>query len=63
MLPVEAIKEFKEIYLNKYGVKLSDAEAVFRANNLINLYKTTLSGEEVKNISVFCYVKIIQVSY
>lgn len=39
MLPKEAIEEYKKLYKNRYGVVLSDTEASFRANNLINLYK------------------------
>ena len=45
MLPQEAIEQFKEIYLKRYGVKLSDEEASSRANNLFNLYKVTYIGE------------------
>ena len=39
MLPKEAIEEFKKLYLARFGVELGDAEASFRANNLVNLYK------------------------
>ena len=39
MLPPEAIKQFKEIYLKIYGVELADEEASLRANNLVNLYE------------------------
>jgi len=45
MLPQEAIEQFKELYLKRYGVKLSDEEASYRANNLFNLYKITYMGE------------------
>lgn len=45
MLPQEAIQEFKELYENRYGVKLSDEEASLRANNLFKLYKITYMGE------------------
>lgn len=38
MLPKEAIKEYKEIYLKNYGVELTDEEATRRANNLVALY-------------------------
>jgi len=37
-LPREAIIEFKKLYKKHYGVELSDKEAEFRANNLVNLY-------------------------
>lgn len=39
MLPVEAIEEFKKLYLQRFEVALSDEEASRRANNLVGLYK------------------------
>ena len=39
MLPKEAIEEFRKLYLQRYGIQLSDEEAAYRANNLVNLYK------------------------
>jgi hypothetical protein len=39
MLPKEAIEEFKKLYKQRFKVDLSDEEAVFRANNLVNLYE------------------------
>jgi len=44
MLPKEAVEEFKKLYLKRFGIRLTDAEASFRANNLINLY-TAVYGE------------------
>lgn len=38
MLPKEAIEEYKKLYAKNYGVKLSDKEAIRRANNLVALY-------------------------
>lgn len=38
-LPEKAIKEFQEIYKEKYGKELSDAEAAESANNLFNFVK------------------------
>ena len=38
MLPKEAIIEFKELFKKVYGIEISDEEASFRANNLVNLY-------------------------
>jgi len=35
-----AIKEFKEIYQSRYGIKLSNKEAFEKATKLYNLYKT-----------------------
>lgn len=43
MLPKEAIEEYKKLYAKHFGVVLSDAEASFRANNLVNLYKAVYS--------------------
>lgn len=43
MLPKEAIEEFKKLYLQRFKVQLTDAEASFRANNLVNLYKFVYS--------------------
>ena len=45
MLPKQAIEEYKKLYENRFGVLLSDAEASFRANNLVNLYKAVLGPE------------------
>ena len=47
MLPPEAVKEYRELYLRHYGVELSDQEAALRANNLINFYKAVyIDGQE-----------------
>jgi hypothetical protein len=35
----KAIQEFKELYLRRYGVVLSDAEATDQAARLLRLYK------------------------
>ncbi|MDE2233168.1 MAG: hypothetical protein KGJ90_03455 [Patescibacteria group bacterium] len=39
MLPQEAIDEFKKLYKARFGVDLTNEEASFRANNLVNLYE------------------------
>lgn len=39
MLPAEAIQEFKTLYKKRYGTQLTEREAVFRANNIIDLYR------------------------
>jgi len=39
MLQKEAIKEFKEIYRNKFGIVLSDSEAEEQATKLVHLYQ------------------------
>lgn len=45
MLPPEAIEEYKTLYKKRFGVDLNDTEASFRANNLVNLYRTVLGPE------------------
>lgn len=45
MLPKEAIEEYKVLYKKHFGVDLNDAEASFRANNLVNLYRAVLGPE------------------
>lgn len=45
MLPPEAIKEYQRLYRERYGVDLSDAEASFRANNLVRLYRAVLGAD------------------
>lgn len=49
MLPKEAINEYKVLYKKRFGVDLSDAEASFRANNLVNLYRAVLGPERPNN--------------
>jgi hypothetical protein len=48
MLPKQAIEEYKILYQKRFGVLLSDAEASFRANNLVNLYKAVLGSENAE---------------
>jgi len=48
MLPKEAIEEYKKLYEKRYGVVLSDAEAILRANNLVKFYKAVLGSEPLK---------------
>ena len=50
MLPKEAIEEFKQLYKARYGVVLSDDEASFRANNLVNLYKHVYGGNSETHV-------------
>jgi hypothetical protein len=49
MLPKEAVDEFKVLYKKRFGVDLSDAEASFRANNLVNLFRAVLGPERQNN--------------
>ncbi len=57
MLPPEAITEFKEIYLKIYHIQLSDEEAAFRANNLVNLYKFVLDPAQIETSNEIDYEK------
>ena len=50
MLPKEAILEFKALFKKVYGVEISDEEASFRANNLVNLYAAVYSEPLVGRI-------------
>lgn len=57
MLPQEAIKEFKKLYKERFKVELSDEEAAFRANNLVNLYEVvrgTSTGNESEGENLSC---------
>jgi hypothetical protein len=49
MLPPDAIKEFREIYLKIYGIELLEEEAVLRANNLVTLYQIVLEDKPQVN--------------
>jgi transcriptional antiterminator len=51
LLPQEAIEEYKILYKERFGVDLSDAEAAFRANHLVDLYKAVRSDEEQEEAS------------
>ncbi len=42
MLSKDAINEFKAIYFRKYGISLSEQEAMEHANQLIGLYKSVV---------------------
>ena len=53
MIEDEYITEFKKLYKKRYGVKLSDTEASFRANNLLNLYRTVLGpGRQAGSVEI-----------
>ena len=57
MLPKEAISEFKKLYKERFRVELSDEEAAFRANNLVNLYEVvhdTSPGKQSKGENLPC---------
>ncbi|MDE1970234.1 MAG: hypothetical protein KGI50_01525 [Patescibacteria group bacterium] len=52
VLPKEAIEEFKKLYKERYGIELSDEEASYRANNLVNLYKAVYDESSFGRIKV-----------
>lgn len=45
MLSQEAVDEFKELYKKDTGIKLSEKEAVQRANDLFNALEALLTYE------------------
>jgi hypothetical protein len=49
MLPIQAIKEYQQMYKARFGIVLSEEEAVEKANKLVQFYKvlfeTTISEE------------------
>jgi len=48
----QAVEEFKKLYLEHYGVTLTDADAFKKANSLLSLYKAVYSTSNMKkNIS------------
>jgi hypothetical protein len=49
MLSPRAVEEFKKLYESNYGIKLSDEEASFHANNLISFYATVYKNPDQKN--------------
>ena len=51
MLTAQAIAEFKQIYLDHYGVMLTDADAVEKAYNLLNLCRIVYSTPRTINES------------
>lgn len=46
-LPPEAIAEYKEIYLDQFGIELTDQEAYEKAHNLITLTRLAMGEENV----------------
>lgn len=39
MASIQAVQEFKDLYLRRYGVALPDEEALEQAGRLLRLYK------------------------
>jgi hypothetical protein len=48
MLPQEAVEEFKGLYKKRYGIDLTDQEASFRANNLVDLHTAVYDDSSPK---------------
>ncbi len=46
MITKQALEEFKALYLEYYGVKLTDADATEKACNLLNLFRTVYSRSD-----------------
>lgn len=49
MLTQEAINEFKQIYFQEEGIKLSDGEAEEKANQTFDLFADLLSSTKLSN--------------
>lgn len=49
MLSKKAIKEFKEIYLERYGKELSDSKATDLALRLLTLFKAIYKPIPIQN--------------
>ena len=45
MIPDGYLKKFKDIYLKKFGIELSDEEATRQATDLLNLMKVLLKPD------------------
>lgn len=39
MLPEEAYSEFKSLYLEEFGIELSDEEVITKANSLLSIFR------------------------
>lgn len=50
MISNEGLEEFKQIYLEEFGIQLSNEEALEKAIPVLNLVKSLI--EPVKNLSI-----------
>jgi hypothetical protein len=50
MLPKPAIDEFKKIYLQEEGVRLSEQEATVLCNSLMSLFKSLAKQVQSSNL-------------
>ena len=48
MLTRQAVEEFQEIYRRRYGVSLSEADALEMASGLLNLYRSVYVEPNMK---------------
>ena len=48
MLTRQAVEEFQEIYRRRYGVSLSETDALEMASRLLNLYCTVYAEPNMK---------------
>ena len=48
MVSEQALIKFKQIYLKKYGIELSDEEATEQATNFLNLMKILTRPKKIK---------------
>ena len=48
MLTKRAVDEFKEIYLRRYGVALTDADATELSASLLNLYRAVYPAANMR---------------
>ena len=59
MLAQEAITEYKEIYLKKYNILLSDQEAATRANALVRLYSIVYGKHSLSKQNNVCEQELL----
>jgi hypothetical protein len=48
MLTRQAVEEFREIYRRRYGVSLSETDALEMASGLLNLYRSVYAEPNMK---------------
>jgi hypothetical protein len=47
----QAVREFQELYLARYGVLLSEQDALERAGRLLRFYKTVYTGNPLDAVT------------
>ena len=48
----QAVQEFKDLMFKRYGIHLSDADALEQAGNLLKLYRAVYSDRAVGQVPV-----------